>query len=88
MNPSLPSVLTNIRRHLPEGGWSGGADGGPRVVGRLLQVRQAGPQPLAQSVTRAGVAAVPRPRQIGHERTPRRLCHRTIPEDRGHRCWG
>ncbi len=81
-NPFPPSVLTNIGSHLPEGGWSVGADGGHGVIGRVLQVRQAGSQPLAQSVIRAGVAAVASPGQFREGRTPRRLCHRTIPAER------
>lgn len=57
---SLPAVLTSIRSHLLEGGGSAGADGSHSVIGRLVQVRQARSQPLAQSVVRAGVASVAR----------------------------
>lgn len=73
-------VLTGVRSHFPERGRSVGADRGHSV--RVLQVWQAGSQPLAQSVAGAGVASVAWFGQIGHGRTSRRLCHRTIPGER------
>lgn len=55
------------------------ADSSYRFTGRLVQVRQTGSQPLAQSVLMAGVAAVARSGQFGHRRTPGRLCKCSIP---------
>lgn len=67
-----PSALTDIRGHLPERGWSVGGDGRRSVIVRLIQVRQAGSQPLAQSVGRVGVASVAGPGQVGYDGTPGR----------------
>lgn len=73
------SAPTCVRRHLPVGGLSVGAEG--RRAVRLVQVRQAGSKPPAQSVTGAGVAGVATAGQVGQERTPRRLCHRAVPAE-------
>lgn len=86
-----PAALTNIGSHLPERSRSVGADGGRRVVGRLLQVGQAGSQPLAQPVVGAGVASVASPGKIIHERTSRKICHGMFPVETTRRrqslCW-
>lgn len=77
----LPAALTNIRGHLPERSRSVGADCGRRVADRLLQVGQAGSQPLAQPVVGAGVASVASPGKIVHERTSRKICHGMFPAE-------
>lgn len=80
-NPFPPAALTGIGSHLPERRRSARADARSHgVVGRLLQVGQTGPQPLAQSVAGAGVAPVARLAELIHERTARGLCHRLFPE--------
>lgn len=78
--PFPPAALTDIGSHLPERGHSARVNARSHgVVGRLLQVRQAGSQPLAQSVIGTGVASVARLAKLIHERTARALCHRPFP---------
>lgn len=48
------------------------------ITDRLLQVRQAGSQPLAQPVTGTGVASVTSLRPLIYERTSRRLSHGAV----------
>lgn len=79
--PLPPPRLTSIRSHLPERRWPVGRDGGHGVIGRVLQIRQAGSQFLAHSVAGTGVAPVAGLRQVGHEGASRRLGHRTVPGD-------
>lgn len=78
---SSAQAPTNVRGHLPERSWPNGADGSERIVGRLVQVGHAGSQALAQSVVRAGVAAVAIPGQLRHGRTAGRLRHAAIPAE-------
>lgn len=52
------------------------------VTAWLLQVRQAGSQPLAQPVTGAGVASVTSLGPLIHERTSRRLGHGAVPGEK------
>lgn len=79
---SAQEALTDIRTHLEHRGCSVSGNGCRDVTVRLLQVRQAGSQPLAQPVTGAGVASVTSLRPLVHERTSRRLGHGAVPGEK------
>lgn len=79
----LPAVLTGVGGHLPEGGGPARADArGHCFAGGLLQVGQAGSQPLAQPVIGAGVASVACLGEVVHEGPSRRLRHGSFPAAR------
>lgn len=75
-------ALTDIRTHLEERGCSVRDNGCHDVTDGLLQVRQAGSQPLAQPVTGTGVASVTSLRPLINERTTRRLRHGAVPGEK------
>lgn len=75
-------ALTDIRTHLEQRGCSVRDNSRHKVTAWLLQVRQAGSQPLAQPVTGAGVASVTSLGPLIHERTSRRLGHGAVPGEK------